>query len=270
VSGFRFRYRLRGGPPTVQHAAVDLGASVNEGDLLAFDGGALRPATPGDRTFVGLVLRAVTRGSRHAEAAVVINEDAVYAVDDPYERVVGDLLSLEGSSGAQGVAARPGSELVVVAGSGADEETLLQISPHHHVVAAGGGDGDGGRPQPGIETAARDDVDAAIACNVVRLYREYLGRGPTTSRAFQHDNLVVVVLEDTLTAAQRKVGARGGGDAVSAVRTAFQDAMRPELVSLVEQLTGREVRTFLSGQELDPDIVCVLFVLDRSVGPQDS
>jgi uncharacterized protein YbcI len=265
VSGFRFRYRLRGGPPTVHHAAVDLTASVNQGDLLALDGDALRPAEPGDATFVGLALGEVTRGSSHAEVSVIVNEDAVYAVDDPFERAEGEQLAVDGPSGTQGIAARPGSELLVVVSCSAEEETLVRISAQHHVVSAAW---ENSWPQPAGDATAPGDINAAIARNVVRLYREYLGRGPTKSQAFHHGNFVVVVLEDTMTAAQRKVSARGGGDAVSAIRSAFQDAMRPDLVSLVERLTGRAVTTFLSSQQLDPDILCVLFVLDRPVGAE--
>jgi uncharacterized protein YbcI len=263
VSGFRFRYRLRGGPPTVHHAAVALTTSVSHGDLLALDDGVLRPALPGDKGFVGLAIESVARGSTHPEVSVILNEDAVYAVDDPHPRTEGDRLALEGPSGAQGVSATPGSELVVVASSAADDETLVQIRPQHHVVSSGDADG---WPQPAVGHVAPGDDNAAIARDVVRLYREYLGRGPTRSQAFQHDDFVVVVLEDTMTPAQRNVSARGGGEALSAVRAAFQDAMRPDLESLVERLTGRQVRAFLATQQLDPDILCVLFVLD---GPAD-
>jgi uncharacterized protein YbcI len=48
------------------------------------------------------------------------------------------------------------------------------------------------------------------------------------------------------------------------MRIALQEAMREELVSGVEQLTGRKVISFMSGNDLPPDYATEIFVLEGS------
>jgi uncharacterized protein YbcI len=46
------------------------------------------------------------------------------------------------------------------------------------------------------------------------------------------------------------------------MRHKFQEAMRPELVGAVEELTGRKVVAFMSDNHIDPDMAAEVFILD--------
>lgn len=100
------------------------------------------------------------------------------------------------------------------------------------------------------------------------LFAEYLGRGPTRARTSFGRDLVTVVLEETLTKAERRLVAEGETEAVLATRRTFQRTMRDDLVSAVEALTGRSVSAFLSDQHANPDVSVEVFILkpDGSVG----
>lgn len=108
-------------------------------------------------------------------------------------------------------------------------------------------------------------LSAAISNAFVRLLAEYTGRGPTKARTYINDDLIVVVLQDTLTKGERSLVADGRTDLVLSTRKAYQQTMGKELIGTVEQLTGRTVRAFLSDNHADPDIAVECFVLT----PQD-
>jgi uncharacterized protein YbcI len=108
----------------------------------------------------------------------------------------------------------------------------------------------------------------AIANMVVRVLREHTGQGPARSRTYLSDDLISVVVKDTLTRAERTLVATGNTDIVIHARRALHSAMRSELVDGVETLTGRTVTTFFGENSIDPDIALEVFLLAPEV-PQD-
>jgi uncharacterized protein YbcI len=102
---------------------------------------------------------------------------------------------------------------------------------------------------------------AAISREIVRLLREYTGRGPTKARTCINHDLISVVLEDTLTMGERSLIADGKSDHVLATRKAFQETMSAQMVAAVERHSGRQVLAFLSANHIDPDIAVETFVL---------
>src|SRR3954449_4855184 len=94
----------------------------------------------------------------------------------------------------------------------------------------------------------------AISQGVVRLMRDYTGRGPTRAHTTITDGLVVVVLRDTLLKAERSLVDDGQTEGVTRMRRRFQETMREELTALVTQHTGRTVEAFMSDNALEPDI----------------
>jgi uncharacterized protein YbcI len=105
-------------------------------------------------------------------------------------------------------------------------------------------------------------LGSAISNAVVSIFAEYLGRGPTRARTSFGRDLVTVVLEETLTKAERRLAAEGEVESVIATRHTFQRTMRRDLVAAVERLTGRTVSAFLSDQTVDPDVSVEVFVLE--------
>lgn len=97
---------------------------------------------------------------------------------------------------------------------------------------------------------------------IVRLHAENFGRGPTRARADMARELLIVVLEDSLTPVERTLMGRGRGQQVLDLRREFQAAMGAEYIAAVQAITGRRVRAFLSDVNLEPDIAVELFFLD--------
>ncbi len=104
-------------------------------------------------------------------------------------------------------------------------------------------------------------LTAAISNAVVGLLRDFTGRGPTQARTTIGSDTVVVTLRDSLTKAERTLASRGQALEVLAMRRAFQDTMREDLIAAVERLTMRKVEAFLSDNLHEPDVAVEIFLL---------
>jgi uncharacterized protein YbcI len=100
-----------------------------------------------------------------------------------------------------------------------------------------------------------------ISREIVRLQAEYYGKGPTKAKTYINDDLVVVVLEESFTRAEKTLVDRGEREAIQQIRRRFQQQMADNFTSVVEQATGRKVRAFLSETNLDHDISVETFLL---------
>ena len=85
----------------------------------------------------------------------------------------------------------------------------------------------------------RGGVLNGISTEMVRLYKEQFGRGPTKVRShFAGPDTLICLLEDSMTPVERNMAAMG------------------EHQRLVERLTGRSVRAFISGMDTEEDASC--------------
>ncbi len=102
---------------------------------------------------------------------------------------------------------------------------------------------------------------AAISNLMVRLLSQYTGRGPTKARTFLNDDMVTVVLQDTLTKAEHTLVEKDRRDLVLLTRVTFQEVMGDDLIAGIEDILGRSVIAFLSANHIDPDIAIETFML---------
>ena len=115
---------------------------------------------------------------------------------------------------------------------------------------------------PALDHRPSGTLSAAISNAVVGLLHDYTGRGPTRARTTIGADTIVVTLRDSLTKAERTLAGRGQATEVLAMRRAFQDTMRDDLVAAVEQLTGRTVEAFLSDNLSQPDVAVEIFLMN--------
>src|SRR3954452_20277929 len=110
--------------------------------------------------------------------------------------------------------------------------------------------------------SSRDDhgrIAAAISTAVVHVFSEHTGRGPTRARTTIDGETVVVILQDSMTKAERSLVQAGKDDEVLQLRRSFQDTMRGDLVAVVERLTRSSVRAFMSANHIAPDAAAEIF-----------
>jgi uncharacterized protein YbcI len=102
-------------------------------------------------------------------------------------------------------------------------------------------------------------------CNeMVRIYKDIFGRGPTRARAdWAGRDAVLCTLEDTLTRAERKMVEAGDHQRLQETRMFFQHVCEDDFRESVERITGRKVRAFVSGIDADTDVASEVFYLQR-------
>lgn len=102
-------------------------------------------------------------------------------------------------------------------------------------------------------------------CNeMVRIYKEIFGRGPTRARAdWAGRDAVLCTLEDTLTPAERKMVEAGAHQRLQETRMFFQHVCKDDFRETVQRITGRKVRAFVSGIDPVTDVASEVFYLER-------
>jgi uncharacterized protein YbcI len=110
------------------------------------------------------------------------------------------------------------------------------------------------------------ELNAAVTSALVGIHNQYLGRGPKTASTFHYGNVLVTLMNDVLTHAEKSLSEAQHTDAVTHTRHLFQETMEADFRVVVERLTGRKVLAFISGNHMDPDIAAELFILDGPPG----
>ena len=101
-----------------------------------------------------------------------------------------------------------------------------------------------------------------MANALARIETEHLDLAPEDATAFYHSNIVVVVMRDVLSNAEKLLAQNGSRDDVAEVRQLFQREMETDFRAAVARLTGQKVIAFLSANNLEPDLAAEIFILD--------
>ena len=110
-------------------------------------------------------------------------------------------------------------------------------------------------------THQHGDVLTAISDGMVALLKEFYGRGPTRTKTYFEDDLVVCLLRGGFSRVEQTLLDGGRGSSVISQRMEFQELMRDRFEGVIESATGRRVIGFMSGNQQDPDIMCEVFIL---------
>jgi uncharacterized protein YbcI len=105
-------------------------------------------------------------------------------------------------------------------------------------------------------------LNAELANEIVRVVAEATGRGATRSRAFVDGDAVVCLLEDGTTRAERTLLDGGRDELVRQQRDVLQQLMAGRMIESVQRITGRTVRTFISGTSARGEASSEVFLLE--------
>jgi uncharacterized protein YbcI len=116
----------------------------------------------------------------------------------------------------------------------------------------------------GIATEERElSTTAQISNEMVRLYKDLFGRGPTHARtAYAGSDIIIATLENTLTPAEHTMAELGEHQRLRDIRLLFQYAREKDFRETIERITGRRVRAFISGLDTNADVATEVFYLE--------
>src|ERR1700709_510527 len=114
------------------------------------------------------------------------------------------------------------------------------------------------------ETAAHEySVLAEISREMVGLYKQQFGRGPTGARTnFAGPDIVSCTLEDSFTPAEHKLAELGEHQRLRDTRLYFQHATEEQFKGVIERLLNRKVRALRSGIDTHQDVSSEVFSLE--------
>jgi uncharacterized protein YbcI len=109
---------------------------------------------------------------------------------------------------------------------------------------------------------AHAQLGAAISDAMVALVREAVGRGPKRARTFIHEDVILCLLEETMTPLERTLQEQDHADALRDIRERLHASMAPRASQQVEALTGRTVTATLADHHRQPDAGVLVFLLE--------
>ena len=102
-----------------------------------------------------------------------------------------------------------------------------------------------------------------ISNAMVRAYKEAFGRGPTKARAqFAGPDTLVVILEASMTVAERNLVTMGEHQRLREARLFFHHALEDQFRAIVEEALGRRTVAFVSGIDTNQDVAIEVFTLE--------
>ncbi len=108
-----------------------------------------------------------------------------------------------------------------------------------------------------------------ISNAMVRLHKQAFGRGPTKASAqFAGANILIVLLADTMTIAERNLLALGEDGRLREQRLFLEHALEDEMRSVVERILNRRTIAFVPGIDAHHDVAALMFTLEPS--PEDT
>jgi uncharacterized protein YbcI len=124
-------------------------------------------------------------------------------------------------------------------------------------------EGEAAQEQPGTAEERRGLMMVEISNAMVHLYKDLFGRGPTKARAsYAGPDLLVATLENSLTRIERTMADAGEHERLRDLRMHFQYLGEDDFVGIVQQITGRKVRAFVSGMDTKHDVASELFYFE--------
>jgi uncharacterized protein YbcI len=115
--------------------------------------------------------------------------------------------------------------------------------------------------QPGEE---REALLRRISTEMAAIQKNAFGKGPIGAKSYLFDDLLLIVMREGLTVAEKTMLGFDRHDLVRQFRQEFENEMKTRIVDMVEELIDRKVLTYQSQIMFDPDVIVELFVFDRA------
>jgi uncharacterized protein YbcI len=113
-----------------------------------------------------------------------------------------------------------------------------------------------------VDTQTTTGMAAQISDGIVRLHKEFYGKGPNQAKTYLVNDTVVCMLRGGFTTVERTLIDDGKSEAVEQIRRTFQTTMRGAFIHVVEDAMARKVIAYMSQVHTDPDLAVELFVLE--------
>jgi uncharacterized protein YbcI len=112
----------------------------------------------------------------------------------------------------------------------------------------------------------RGQVEAELSEAIVRFEKEFMGRGPTETKTYIIDDMVLARLKGILTPAEYRLAqaenSARGRDLIKQVRHELLERGRPLLEKVIQELLGRNVVSLHTDLSTVTGERVIIFILD--------
>jgi uncharacterized protein YbcI len=109
---------------------------------------------------------------------------------------------------------------------------------------------------------SRGEVEALLANAIIRFEKDHLGRGPTETRVYIIEDMILVRLRGVLTPAESKLAQKPEGhDLIKQVRRQLLEGSRLLLEAIVQENTGCQVMSLHTDMSVKKGERIIVFTL---------
>jgi len=116
----------------------------------------------------------------------------------------------------------------------------------------------------------RGQLERTLSQRIQALYREQLGQRPSQVSCQIFDQKVMIILENSLTAAEQLLAENGKADLAKQVRSDLDEVIRRQLKALIEEILDGSVVDLLSDATLETGRTGIIVVLEEAPQVRDA
>jgi uncharacterized protein YbcI len=113
----------------------------------------------------------------------------------------------------------------------------------------------------GAPLGERGQMLSDVSNAVVRIHKQFYGKGPVKARAHLSQDVLTVILEGGFTRGEQTLQNHGHSQEVVRSRLAMQASVESEFRAAVETILYRAVRSFMSANDPSNNLQAEIFVL---------
>ncbi len=108
----------------------------------------------------------------------------------------------------------------------------------------------------------RGQVERMLTQRIQALYQENLGQRPEKVTCQFFDEKLAIVLEETLTRSEQLLLNTDGEKSVAELRSQLDEAIKPQLLKLIEEVVGVSVKIMLFDTDLTNGVSGIITILN--------
>lgn len=110
----------------------------------------------------------------------------------------------------------------------------------------------------------RGQIERTLSQRIQALYRTQLEHQPSKVTCQLFDEKIAVVLEDSITQPEQLLVSQGQEELAEKVRSELDQALQPQLKTLIEEVVGVDVVDILSNAKLETGRTATVVILANS------
>lgn len=117
-----------------------------------------------------------------------------------------------------------------------------------------------------MNTMTKGQVEARISEAIIKFEKDYMGRGPTETKAYIIKDMVLVRLKGVLTPAEEQLAkSPEGADLIKKTRVRLLESARLLLETMVAEISGCQVQSLHTDISTKTGERVIIFTLDKNL-----